>query len=74
MPEQNLHDVGRATIPPTIQTQFPSSMRFDSDIVAAKMIDFELVTASLATCLQILTQTTTEYKGKYFTLTVILTK
>ena len=67
IPEQSLNNGNRATFPPPVQSQ-PSSPqpRFDSDIVAAKLLDFEFVTDSLATCLQILTQTTTEYKGRYF--------
>ncbi|KAL5966648.1 putative phosphatidylinositol 4-kinase alpha-like protein P2 [Taenia solium] len=63
LPEHNSTDGAKGVLPLTGCLQQSSTPpRLDSDIVAAKMFDFELVTASLATCLQILTQTATEYK------------
>ncbi|VDD76796.1 unnamed protein product [Mesocestoides corti] len=61
LPEQNSPEVARETIPSVRRSQPQlAAPRLDEDIVAAKLFDFELVTASLATCLQILTLTTTE--------------
>ncbi|KAL5111912.1 Phosphatidylinositol 4-kinase alpha [Taenia crassiceps] len=63
LPEHNSTDGAKGVPPLTgcLQQSY-TPPRLDSDIVAAKIFDFELVTASLATCLQILTQTATEYK------------
>ncbi|VDO05737.1 unnamed protein product [Rodentolepis nana] len=41
-----------------------TNSQIDYDAVVTRLFDFELVTASLAACLQILTQITSEYKGK----------
>lgn len=58
LPDQNsADDLLREHRPPQPPPQQP--LRPDEDSVAAKLFDFELVTASLATCLQILTETAT---------------
>uniref|UniRef100_A0A915EXF0 1-phosphatidylinositol 4-kinase n=1 Tax=Echinococcus canadensis TaxID=519352 RepID=A0A915EXF0_9CEST len=63
LPEYNSTDGTKDVLPPTVRLQQSSTpLRLDPDMVAAKMFDFELVTASLAACLQILTQIATEYK------------
>ncbi|VDM16644.1 unnamed protein product [Hydatigera taeniaeformis] len=63
LPEQNSTDGVKGVPPLTGRLQQSSTPpRLDFDIVVAKMFDFELVISSLATCLQILAQTATEYK------------
>ncbi|KAM3184691.1 hypothetical protein ACTXT7_007852 [Hymenolepis weldensis] len=72
LPEQNSTDGARSNTLPanssgggiaTISATSTSS-QIDYDAVATRLFDFELVTASLAACLQILTQITTEYKDE----------
>ncbi|VDL61058.1 unnamed protein product [Hymenolepis diminuta] len=66
LPEQNSTDGARSNTLPANSSgggiATSTSSQIDYDAVATWLFDFELVTASLAACLQILTQITTEYK------------
>ncbi|KAM7540134.1 hypothetical protein Aperf_G00000023823 [Anoplocephala perfoliata] len=62
LPEQNSNDAARSSTPMPNGGVSSPAPQVDPDVVMAKLFDFDFVTASLATCLQILTQITIEYK------------